>query len=240
MKLLLSLLALCFIGRVTAQEKFVEVTVSDTVLVEANTFVYQVSAKEPSEDRYAIPGMKSVEQKLEQAKRRQKQMLDSVIQALQQKGFTILPLSADDSLQSARVFERLFSRRILVHTVDSVVRLYQLIKNDPRLDGSVITHTADESAAQKALWGKIIAEARKKAMAISEATNHHITGVLSVIDKPQERASGWTSYPPLHEDYTFPGWHMGTAPEENVLVTGVPINTFYPIRATFTVRFAME
>ena len=246
MKYLFSLLALSIVGQVTAQEKFIEVTVSDTVLVEANTFVYRVTLSAIPLADYAVSHHLNYEQAMHLERRREMEALDSLIHALQQKGFVALPPSASDSFQTQSMSNRSTYRRILVHTIDSLSRLFQFVKKDLRFEGSVEkARASDESTAQKMLWEKVLVAGRQKATVLAAASGLHITGVLSVIDKAEEKAAGgWTSYPPLSalgDESSIPGWHTTFGPyAENVLVTGVSINTFYPINATFTIRFAVE
>ena len=243
MKPLFLLLALTLTIHLSAQEKFIEVTVSDTVLAEAQTFVYKLSVAKDDNTPYYSARNVDPAQLMEQQGKRAKRSLDSLILTLKQKRFNILPLSAQDTFEMAPLSDRTFSRRILVHSLDSLLQLYQLIKNGAHITSSLdVAVAGDESAYQKALWEKLIARATEKAKNIAALTNHRITGVLSVTDTPEEKGSGgWTSYPPLSRAFTIPGWHTTIGPAEtDVLVSNVPISTFYPIKATCIVRFTVE
>ncbi|MDO6431884.1 SIMPL domain-containing protein [Flavitalea sp. BT771] len=243
MKPLSLLLALTITTRLSAQEKFIEVSVSDTVLAEAQTFVLKLSVAKDDNTLYYSARNANPTQLMEQQNKHAKRSLDSLILTLKQKRFSILPLSAQDTFEMASLSDRTFSRRILIHTLDSLAQLYQLIKNDGRITSSVeVAVAGDESACQKALWEKLIAKATEKATHIAAFTNHRITGVLSVTDTPEEKSSGgWTSYPPLSRYYALPGWHTSIGPAEtDVLVSNVPISSFYPIKAACRVRFSVE
>ena len=243
MKPLFLLLALSITIHVSAQEKFIEVTVSDTVLAEAQTFVYKLSVAKEDNPLYYTARNSNPIQSMEQQNKRAKRSLDSLIQILKQKRFNILPLSAQDTFEIASLLDRRFSRRILVHTLDSLAQLYQLIKNDARITATLdVTIAGDESAFQKTLWQKLISKATEKAKNIAAFTNHRITGVLSVTDTHEDKnTGGWTSYPPLGRYFNVPGWHTTIGPAEtDVLVSDVPISTLYPIRAACIVRFTVE
>jgi hypothetical protein len=245
MKSLFLLLALSITTQLSAQEKFIEVTVSDTVLAEAQTFVYKLSVAKDDNPFYYTARNTNPAQLMEQQSKHAKRSLDSLILTLKQRKFNILPLSAQDTFEMAPLSYRAFSRRILVHTLDSLVQLFQLIKNDTRITSTVdVAIASDESTYQKALWEKLIAKATEKAKNIAAFTNHRITGVLSVTDTPEEKnAGGWTSYPPLSAlgDANVPGWHTTLKPTQlEVLASTLPVNTLYPIKATFIVRFALE
>jgi len=141
--------------------------------------------------------------------------------------------------------DQVFSRHFLVHTLDSLSQLYQLIKNNKHVSATVEVNVAsDESPYQQALWKKLIAGATDKAEHIAASTHHKITGILSVTEKPEDKipgASGWTSYPPLSRAYEIAGWHTTIGPSEvQVLTSTWPINTLYPIKGTFVVRFSVE
>jgi hypothetical protein len=246
MKPLPLLLALSIATRLSAQEKFIEVTVSDTVLAEAKTFVYrlemptrdiyndEVHAKDPSAYRQVIA----------QREKKRQQSFDSLLLSIKQKGFTVLPLTAQDTFMVISLEMPTFSRRILVHTVDSLSQIYQLIRNDSRITASVSTSVApDESDYQKALSKKLISEATEKAENIAALTHHHLGGVISVTSKPEEPGGGWTSYPPLSAlgDAMTPGWQTTLKSSQlEVLAATLSVNTLYPIKATFIVRFAVE
>lgn len=240
MKFLLFSLALTIATELHAQQKFIEVTVSDTVLAQAQTFVYKLTA---IDDFMPYDTSVSADQAIEQRKSNSKRTLDSLIFILQQKGFNIQPLSTQDTFMLVSSAGITFSRRILIHSVDSLSQLYQLIKNNTRLMASVEVAVArDESVYQKALWKKLLAVAAEKAKTLAVSTNHRITGVISITDKPEYMTvGGWTSYPPLSRDFVIPGWHTTIgASELEVLNSTFPINTLYPIRGTCVVRFAME
>jgi len=243
MKPLFLLLALSITIHISAQEKFIEVTVSDTVLAEAQTFVYKLSVTKDEISSYYPARNSNPVQLMEQQNKRAKRSLDSLIQTLKQKRFNILPLSARDTFEMTPLSDRTFSRRILVHTLDSLAQLYQLIKNDARIIATLdVTIAGDESSFQKTLWQKLISKATEKAKNIAAFTNHRITGVLSVTDTPEDKTTGgWTSYPPLSRYFSVPGWHTTIGPAEtDVLVSNAPISTLYPIKATCVVRFAIE
>src|SRR6516225_6859707 len=98
MKLLLLTLLSILSMSLIAQEKFIEVTVSDTVLAPADILIYTVSTTDYEfdgplmRDTIANGGIASW-----RSLKENRYHFDSVISVIRSKGYTLLPLSAPDS-----------------------------------------------------------------------------------------------------------------------------------------------
>jgi hypothetical protein len=228
-----------------AQEKFIEVTVSDTVLAPADILIYTVSTTDYEfdgplmRDTIANGGIASW-----RSLKENRYHFDSVISVIRSKGYTLLPLSAPDSFDiEERVGQRLRSRRVLTSSVGELSRLYQTIQKMSGINASVDMLISDDFTYQKTLFKKLISDATGRAATVATLSDRKLGKILSVVENRKEASvGGWTIYPPLSAmgDAAIPGWHANFGAEAPLLNTNLPINNFVPIANTLTVRFAIE
>lgn len=249
MKLLfLSILTILTIAvQAQTQDKFIEVTVSDTVLAEATTYIYKVVmsnyAIERLMDRIVDTGSGTdhaamADRLLNSARNH----FDSLLSVIRQKGYTVLPMSPQDTFYIDEQGQRPYFRSILTHSLDSLSQLYQLFRDEKNITAVAVQY-ADELLYQKALYKKLIAVATSKAKIIASYCGRQLGKILSVQEKPIERSTGWTSYPPLSAlgESNIPGWHTGTIfPTVQKLNKTPAINNLIPLMNTLVVRFAIE
>lgn len=238
----------CFLllsGKAICQEKYIEVTVSDTAWIEPNQYVYTFSSLPVIND---IPDTtetttQGIRLKMAAAYNQQKQSVDSFKNVLIKKGFTILPQPITESY-TVKEFESLpLSFRVITSSADSVKMLYDYIKDGSKFYGGVVAHTSTTEEAYKQILNKrIISAARKKAIDLAGLSGLKLGGILAVKEQPLPQ-TGWTAYPPLsglNEDWAssvIPGWHTTIYPRRyySAEVTGQ-----YKIENTLVVRFAAQ
>jgi len=246
MKLLfLSILAL-LTGATYSQEKYIEVTVSDTVLAEANTYVYKIVMSNFTIERYMDRIVDTgngrdhaaITDRLLNAARVH---FDSLLSVIRQKGYTVLPMSPQDTFYIDEQGQRPYFRSILTHSLDSLSQLYQLLRNEKNITAYAVQY-ADESSHQKDLYKKLIATATSKAKIIASYSGRQLGKILFVEEKPVEKGGGWTSYPPLSAlgDSEISGWHTTIYPAVQMLNRTSAINNLIPLANTLVVRFAIE
>jgi len=238
MKLLFLYILVILTSTGYTQEKFIEVTVSDTVLAETSSFVYKVAMTSYAFDRMPDTGSgKDYEMMVDHLLNIARVHFDSLLAVIRQKGYAVLPLSLQDSFSINEHGMKLYSRSIFTHSLDSISRLYQLLRDEKNITAFAVQY-ADESLYQKVLYKKLIAAATLKAKIIASYSGRQLGKILSVEEKPIEKSTGWTSYPPLSglDNSVIPGWHTTIYPPE---LTST-VNNFIPVANTLTIRFAIE
>jgi len=238
MKLLFLSILVILTSTAYTQEKFIEVTVSDTVLAETSSFVYKVAMTSYAFDRMPDTGNgKDYEMMVDHLLNIARGHFDSLLAVIRQKGYTVLPLPLQDSFSINEHGMKLYSRTILTHSLDSLARLYQLLRDEKNITAFVAQY-ADESLYQKSLYKKLIAAATSKAKIIAMYSGRQLGKILSVEEKAIEKSTGWTSYPPLSglDNSVIPGWHTTIYPTEQVSI----FNNLIPLTNTLVVRFAIE
>lgn len=185
----------CFIisNQSSAQQKFIEVNVTDTVLAQADLFVYKIALLQNDEVEYSelrnkdgIACSKAMVQKEKMLKR----IYDSVLHVLKNDKFSFIAQTVPDTFNITQRDYNVYSASILLHSFDSLSLLYNRIKNVKYLVGSVeLARASDETAYRKLLYEKLLNEATMKAKDIVAYTNQKITGVQSVIKNTKEKES---------------------------------------------------
>ena len=168
MKMLSILLAsfLLFINA-KAQEQYVEVAVSDTVLLPADQFVYQVIAMpdmymETTEVVPAAPATRVDYAKREREMRLlQKKQLDTIEAKLKRAGFVALPAGIQDMMAS-RGFGNYFLTYQLT-SVDALKRFQDILKTSNNVNAVLQSATSkSEEQYQQRLYAKLMEKAKKE------------------------------------------------------------------------------
>lgn len=231
-----------------SQEKYIEVTVSDTVWVKPNQFVYTISvnpdALEESQDT-TNGNFLYYRKKQHQLGKKQDAILDSVKLVLTKKGFFILPVSIRYAYSTDKSIV-LNAVDVLTSSVDSVKALFNFVRDNPVLTGdvgAVFSTRADEYKAQ--LLKKLISKAQAKAAEIAKLSGIKAGNIISVKESPADYVNGrWTAYPPLSalsgrqrfqlEETVAPRRYYDFS-EDNMQLTDL-----YQLQNTITVRFAVQ
>jgi hypothetical protein len=249
MKFNLLLLTTLLAGHSIAQQKFIEVTVSDTVMAKANLFVYQIVIT-PEDDVSEFASARkthiSTEEITQQRMLKATQRLDSIKSVFISQGF-LSYRTLGDSFTISRHDIPLFTARFITHTIDSLAIMYRQIKGLKNVMGILeLAASTQDSTYQNRLFSKVLAKGRAKAEKIAAFSDQHIRGISSVTENKADETGpgGWTSYPPLSalSDYStsvIPGWHTTIYPRDNIVADPASI-TSYPMTASFTIRFSVE
>jgi hypothetical protein len=232
MKLTLIVLILLACGRSIAQQKFIEVTVSDTVLTKADLFVYKI----------VLTSFEDLDQRTQMKTQRTFDSLKSVLSA---EGFVLISPSLAESYNISRPEMSFLWTHILTHSIDSLGILYRQLRSQKGLTGLLELAVAQQDSAYQAkLYKKILDKAREKAETIAAQSNQHVQGVLAVTENKGEKdgTGGWTSYPPLSDIATsvIPGWHTTILSPAKGIIADPSLAGWYPLAGTFTVRFGVE
>jgi len=243
-KLLFLGLLVCVQG--AAQQKFIEVTAEDSILARADCFVYRImltpDMEEMERDTLRYSNYTLYTQKADLLKQSVARYFDSLKLALRQRGFTFIQAAVTDSFNIVQA-PGFASVYVLLHSVDSLSQLHQLLQHQKKLTSLLMAVFArDESAYQKMLYKKLLDAATVKAKNIAAYTHQKIGGILSVTEnKTEEEKStrGWTSYAPLSaiSDMVL---SYAVKPGDLVLNSDPRLPSLYPIKASFTVRFSTE
>lgn len=248
---LILLTIFCCCSRVIAQQKFIEVTVADTVVAKADVFVYKIMLA-PDEDYSSLTGSPKYQQQVEAMAQRRKQKLrhtfDSLRSALKSRGFVLYNSSLEESVNIYQRDISMLSMRILTHSVDSLEMLSRQLQRHEGLTGYLeVAMAAHDSVFQKRLFKKNLEKAWAKAESIANYSNQHVRGVLTVTENKDEGGAtgGWTVYPPLSymAESVIPGWHTTVAKTPVNIVPPEPEPSsldWYLIAGAFTIRFWIE
>lgn len=248
MKIVFLLLFIALSGRVIAQQKFIEVRVSDTVLGKAEIFVYRIMMN-PSDWVTEIAARQDTDysdygKRLDHFRRLEKQTFDSVVVSLRTQ-FALLSPNLADTFRIASGVTEIYIARFLFHSVDSLSRFYNRLKTVKYIFGTVeMARAKDEKALRDALFRKLLGEATDEAGKIAALNHQRLGGVISVTEeKLPETSGGWTSYAPLSslgDAAEISGWHTIIRPDYHSLSQSGPIDDSYAINGALTVRFSIE
>ncbi len=241
MKLKFILPVLCLLASITAncQEKFVEVIVSDTMMITPDRFIYGIVAK-PQENNFDFESKKMGSLDYEKIKAKesgkQKQRIDSLRNILSQKGFAIY--GENNEVSYNKIDETTpYYLQVNVSSQDSLAILYSLIKNNATWYGYVVSRkAAGEDVYMQKLWQRIMQVAKQKANALAVLGGLQLGNVTQVKETAKNEERGWTAYPPLSsEDWVtsvVPGWHTTILPNT--------LQAQYKIEEMLTVRFEVK
>jgi hypothetical protein len=232
---------LCNLQLLNAQQKFVEVTATDTILAEATTFVYKLIANPAFETTSpdTSSNFKNAEDYYAQTKRNNennKKYFDSVIAVLRNRKFIFLQHSINNNFAISQSTDQIYSEEIIINSFDSLSLLYDQLKDQKRINGFVtVAKAKNESGYQNILYKKIIDQAYKKARTIAQCSKQKIGSIISVTEN-KASVGGWTVYPPLSAlgDSEIPG-HTNIQSGNEILPAKL-----YSISASFTIRFSVE
>ena len=247
---LILLTILCCFSRAIAQQKFIEVTVSDTVVARADVFVYKITLI-PDEDYSSLGGSPKYQEQVEAVAQRRKVKLrhtfDSLRSALKAQGFVLYKSSLEESVNIYQRDVSVLSLRVLTHSVDSLEMLSRQLQRQEGLTGYLeVAMAAHDSVFQKRLFKKNLEKAWAKAESIANYSNQHVRGVLTVTENKDEGGAtgGWTAYPPLSymAESVIPGWHTSIKAPVNIVPPEPEPSSldWYPIAGAFTIRFWIE
>lgn len=243
--LFLAILIQC---RLTAQEKFIEVTVSDTAWVKPDNIIYSIRIIRDNEMvadtlQYADP--KSYNKKLMQVLAQQKKSLDSLACELGKKRFRILPPTfwEEYSLAGENEFKD-FPIVVKVSSVDSLKILRDLVAVNKNISGFVLKCFAkNERPALNYLYQKIMLEATERAKVLAALSKKKAGQVISVTESEEQKGkSEWAIYPPLSSQYksAVPGWHTDIVDTGFMIGASDDIVSTYVLYKTLIVRFAID
>jgi hypothetical protein len=227
----------------TAQEKFIEVTVSDTAWVKPNQFVYTIitnpSIQYDVSDTTVGGDFGNYEKRKGEATRRQKLLMDSFKHVLANKGFDVMPERIED-VYSTYDEPKFYALHILTQSFDSVKLLYHYIVNNQSFYGGItFAKATNESIYNKRLLQKLLIKAKDDANAIAAESNLRTGNIISIKEGVSEKTTGeWVAYPPL-SGLARDGYFFTLSPES---FAGAKKDTtdLYKIEKTLVVRFAAQ
>lgn len=232
-----------------AQQKFIEVNVTDTMLVSADLFVYQINIIQDEDAKFSEVRFKDAASYAKETmltdKKIQK-LYDSVINALTTAGyvFSSPDISEKFLIQPNPEFKSR-TAYVIVSTIDSLNTLYRRLQTIKNLTGNVVVRRAkNEEMYRKQLLQKLLDKATAKAKNLADMSGLSIGSIQSIIenetDKPDAKG-GWSAYPPLsYLSSAIPGWHTTINPQKYLLDTSPASHASYTISDAITVRFSIQ
>jgi hypothetical protein len=207
----------------SAQNNYIEVSVTDTVVVLADQFTFHLMIMhdafiEPDAVRATRKEYMKTESEI---RARQKQMLDDLEIRLKTSGFLVAPMGISDMMAS-----RGFGNYYLVYQIQSVedLRKFQTVLKSEKHVHTMLQNvtTKQEEVHQKRLYLKLLEKARSRAAYLAGISDKKINSIISISD---------------HVDNYY-----GRQPYPSTSVTKVSeeptnINTSYPLNGRMVVRF---
>lgn len=220
-----------------AQNNYVEVSVTDTVQVKADYFVFRINAN-PEYDAYAAPdttGMRAdpagyYRRIAERQRQRQQEAYKAVEKKLRDAGFALEPQTlADWSYRNSNML----NIAIATHDVNTLAILDKMIRSEKNMTCNLTQiSSSKESAETERLLQKLMTKARERATQLANKAGKKLLSVISVSDKRGE----FPGYPQTSNMNLLNTLGIDrTVSSEN---TGV--NTRYPIQNSLVVRFAWQ
>lgn len=206
---------------IVKSQSYIEVIVTDSVMVKADYFVYGFYADKNVSLVDDVDPLTSVEK----SRRKTRSTVDSLKTVLIAKGFRFLPSSIRDSVFIAEYSTKV--HKLVTYSVDSLAQAYVIIAAAKNVNAYLFEATSkNQSTALKKLYIKILAFAHQQAEMIAAASGSKPGNVLSITEKPAE-------YPSLSTiGATVAGWHTSVGPEL--------VGDWFPLTKTFTVRYSLK
>ncbi|MCD6065005.1 MAG: hypothetical protein K0R82_2916 [Flavipsychrobacter sp.] len=209
-----------------AQEHFVEVVVTDTILIPADQFIFQVMAM-PDDMTMETATTTPIDysRRERQMRQRQKSMLDSLQAKLMRSGFIPAPLSISD-MASGRGYGNQFLTYQLVSEAE--LRRFQHALRDAGAVNAVLQSAVStkEIDYQQRLYAKMMDKARANASALAALSGRKLGSILMVSETADEN-NRWNPYMPTISSRR-PGMMSADTPE---------VNANYALRGKLLVRF---
>jgi hypothetical protein len=179
------IITMLFSQSLHAQSQFVEVTVSDTAIVKADEFLYRLNfnadqtlipfdTAKGKDPQYSIKRYEALRQKSEE-------LFHEYESKIKNEGFEILPMSVNEAMN--KMPYPINSFVVDVRSPESLLKLYDMVKNDRSVNGSIQTiKVSNEDAASNKLYKKLMAKARAKAGYLAKLNNKRIISLISFSD----------------------------------------------------------
>ncbi|MES2847842.1 MAG: hypothetical protein V4685_02215 [Bacteroidota bacterium] len=246
MKRLLSIVLLLSGLQGFAQQKFIEVTVSDTVLIKPDCFMYRISLSRSDNalDTMAYTNPDTYKLLLLAKAVAQRTKLDSLKKQLKQKNFRCVPASIKEAYQFNTDYMyggfNYYFVDVITNTTDSIKLLYNIVSENRDLSGAFIeSFTLNKAPYEKRLYQKLLASAQTKAETLALLSKRKVGAVISITEGKEKESQGWTIYPPLSAiaDSAAPGWH--TTINEPNYTTNETVNNYVMVNS-LVVKYALE
>jgi hypothetical protein len=213
-----------------AQTSYIEVAVSDTVIVAADQFVFHLMVMPDAMymESDTVPAGRPVNYMLreKEIRQRQKKAIDAYEAWLKAAGFTASPLNIPD-MMSSRGYGNYFLTYHIT-SVEELKRFQNILKEEPSINAVLQSATSrQEEDHQKRLLSKLMDKARSKATYIAALSGKKISDIESVSDNVTNERTSWNPY-------------LSSTPVTRAPADSNPtqINISYPITGKLVVRFS--
>jgi hypothetical protein len=232
-----------------AQQNYIEVSSEDTILVKADLFIYTINVSVDVDDLQSDTSRAAsfipFTMKIDMRKQEVQLHFDSLKLQLQQMGYQCLSTSLADAFAVQTHWDGSFSASFIINSFDSLIQAFQFIKRQKGVSSFVTVASAkDEAAHRKILYKKLIDEATTKAKYIAFYSHQTILGITSVTENSVEEkkaSGGWTSYGPLSASGDAKIHSTQSSQKFGIILSTDPrLINLYPIKGSFTVRFAAK
>jgi hypothetical protein len=204
LKRLIPLLSFLFASTTTSaqQQNFVEVTVSDSLHIEADEIIYLVKALDDytSTDTVTVDSTTFPLQPVSVSPK--PDVLVEVRRIIKEMGLDTL---SDPStiVSNIRYYRIDHSIRVRFTSDEKLKQFINRLRQIENITGAVVKlESKEKEEAKKRLFRQIVQKAKTEAEMLAQLSGKKLGVIASIQEK--EIMGGWTSYPPLSG---IPGWH---------------------------------
>ncbi len=233
MRRLVSILLLMIsILNADAQKNVIELTVSDTMLIQADHFQFRVNVSLEYDMTTDTVGMRTDPDYIRKRAERQRQRLidhtQKIESNLKENGFFTEPITLSElNFRSSNIS----SFNISTNSIKAIQYLIKLTTTEKGISFNLINLSAkDEEEHYKKLFKKLLAKAKERAAYIAGLQQKKVTGILSLGEKRFENPYGFNSLTLLA------GMPMR---KDNIAAVDGILNLF-PIINTIQIKFSIQ
>ncbi len=209
---------------------YVEVTVNDTVLVQADQFIYRLNFMPDMStmliDTAAAKSPNYYLKRAEEMREKQIQIKEEWQRKLNLAGFTVVNQNLNEAFMKNNYDNGML---VYINSSDSLVRLFSMVKNEKTVTGNLVSvKTGNEEIYFNKLYKKLLEKARKRGISIAESIGKKIIDISSITENRYFN-SGWNTYNQNYIPPPPPSFRDNKA-----------IMTNYQIQSNLTVRFLVK
>ncbi len=215
-----------------AQNSYIELTVTDTMLVKADYFHLRVNIVPDYDNTIDTIGLKTdpdyYKNKLERQRQKQLEQVHKVEILLKENGFLLEPIALGELNYKSSVP---FSSVVTTTNTKALQFLLNLSKTGKGITFNLLNvGSKNEEEKYNKLFKKVLDKAKEKATYIASLQNKKLGGIISLIDKRLE-----STY-----SYVNAALITGYGVRKENIVAENGIYDMYPISNTIVIKFALK
>lgn len=178
---------------------FIEVTVSDTILIEPERFFYTVICNKPDIEE-TLKEIKESNYSSKKESKKTEEDIRKIIKKLKLDTIAIVNYSikGDTFYNYDRNMDNNGTFRIVLNSKEQLQGLVEELRKIKKIDGFISrVESSKKNESEKLLYKQLIEKARIKAELLSAYANRSIGQIQQITEQEDEEKNGWTVYPSL-------------------------------------------